>query len=146
MEAIKRQIAGAKNQLAKDEAANSVTDRAIIIKRAEVADREQAVAILTKTSDTLYRKTVSQKEEMNTLTELNDKLQEKKNTSRNNIFFHEDKRTELHAENIVIVEKIKSIKTKTIALWEENRETKQSISEKTAENEQLRIKISECRA
>ena len=146
MEAIKRQIAEAKNQLVKEETTKSETDRDISIRRAGVADREQAVAILTKTSDTLYRKTVSQKEEMNTLTELNDDLQEEKNTSRNKIFFKTDEKNALYAENIVIVEKIKSIKTKTIALWEENREINQSISEKTEENEQLRIKISECRA
>ena len=146
MEAIKRQIAEAKNQLVKEEITKTETDRDISIRRAGVADREQAVRILTETSNTLFRKTSSQAEEMNTLKRLNDTLQEEKNTSRNNIFFHEDKRTELHAENIVIVEKIKSIRTKTIALWEENRETKQSISEKTEENEQLRIKISECRA
>ena len=146
MEAIKRQIAEAKNQLDKEEITKTETDRDISIRRAGVADREQAVRILTATSNTLFRKTSSQAEEMNTLKRLNDTLQEEKNTSRNNIFFHEDKRTELHAENIVIVEKIKSIKTKTIALWEENREINQSISEKTEENEQLRIKISECRA
>ena len=146
MEAIKRQIAEAKNQLVKEETAKSVTDRDISIRRAGVADKEQAVRILTDTSNALYRKIVSQDEEMNTLTKLNDKLQEEKITSRNDIFFQTDEKNALYAENIVIVEKINSLQTKTIALWEENREIKQSISEKTEENEQLRIKISECRA
>ena len=146
MEAIKRQIAEAKNQLVKEETAKSVTDRDISIRRTGVADKEQAVRILTDTSNALYRKIVSQDEEMNTLTKLNDKLQEEKITSRNDIFFQTDEKNALYAENIVIVEKINSLQTKTIAIWEENRETKQSISEKTEENEQLRIKISECRA
>jgi len=146
MEAIKRQIAEAKNQLVKDEAANSVTVRDIRIKKAEVEDREQAVGILTATTNALFKKTSSQAKEMNTLERLNDKLQEEKNTSRNDIFFHEDERDALYAENIGIVENIKSLETKIIALWEENRETKQSISEKTYQNEQLRNKISECRA
>ena len=146
MEAIKRQIAEAQNQLDKDEAANSVTDRAISIKTAEVEDREQAVGILTATTNALFMKTSSQAEEMNALERLNNTLQEKKTSSLNEISRHEDKRNALYAEDIVIVEEIKSLETKIIALWEENRETKQSISEKTAENEQLRIKISECRA
>ena len=146
MEAIKRQIAEAKNQLVKEETAKSVTDRDIRIRRAGVADKEQAVIILTDTSNALYRKIVSQDEEMNTLTKLNDKLQEEKITSRNDIFFQTDEKNALYAENIGIVENIKSLETKIIALWEENRETKQSISEKTYQNEQLRNKISECRA
>ena len=146
MEAIKRQIAEAKNQLVKEETAKSVTDRDISIRRTGVADKEQAVRILTDTSNALFRKTSSQAEEMNTLERLNNTLQEKKTSSLNEISRHEDKRNALYAEDIVIVEEIKSIKTKVIALWEENRETKQSISEKTYENEQLRNKISECRA
>ena len=146
MEAIKRQIAEAKNQLVKDEAANSVTVRDIRIKKAEVEDREQAVGILTATTNALFMKTSSQAEEMNALERLNNTLQEKKTSSLNEISRHTDKRNALYAEDIVIVEEIKSLETKIIALWEENRETKQSISEKTYQNEQLRNKISECRA
>ena len=146
MEAIKRQIAEAQNQLDKDEAANSVTDIAISSKRAEVADKEQAVKILTYTSNRLYSEIASQNQTRDALKRLNNTLQEKKTSSLNEISRHEDKRNALYAEDIVIVEEIKSIKTKVIALWEENRETKQSISEKTYENEQLRNKISECRA